>query len=82
MRTLWLCLFLMSTVVLRPQVIAQGQESLDIYYIDVEGGAVVGVSVDGRDHIWVVHRPRGAVAGWQADCCDAVGVPLWGVDAR
>ena len=39
MRTLWLCLFLMSTVVLRPQVIAQGQGSLDIYYIDVEGGA-------------------------------------------
>ncbi len=32
-------------------------------------GPVVGVSVDGRDHIWVVHRPRGAVAGWQADCC-------------
>ena len=32
-------------------------------------GAVVGVSVDAMDHIWVVHRPRGAVPGTQARCC-------------
>ena len=29
----------------------------------------MGVSVDSRDHIWVVHRPRGALAGWQEECC-------------
>lgn len=32
-------------------------------------GPVVGVSVDSRDHIWVVHRPRGALSGWQEECC-------------
>ena len=32
-------------------------------------GPVVGVSVDAMDHIWVVHRPRGAVSGWQDQCC-------------
>ena len=32
-------------------------------------GPVVGVSVDSRDHVWVVHRPRGALSGWQEQCC-------------
>ena len=32
-------------------------------------GAVVGVSVDARDHVWVVHRPIGAIPMTQARCC-------------
>ena len=32
-------------------------------------GAVVGVSVDAKEHIWVVHRPRGSVSGTQGECC-------------
>ena len=39
MRTRWLFLFLLGVVAFDPHAIAQGQESLDIYYIDVEGGA-------------------------------------------
>ncbi len=32
-------------------------------------GAVVGVSVDARDHIWVVQRPRGSLSSTQGECC-------------
>ena len=32
-------------------------------------GPVVGVSVDAMDHVWVVHRPIGAVSAIQARCC-------------
>jgi DNA-binding beta-propeller fold protein YncE len=32
-------------------------------------GAVVGVAVDAKDHVWVVHRPRAALAGTQGECC-------------
>ena len=32
-------------------------------------GATVGVAVDAKDHIWVVHRPAGAVSGTQGECC-------------
>src|SRR5713101_7653886 len=32
-------------------------------------GAVVGVATDAKDHIWVVHRPKGAVPGTQGECC-------------
>ena len=32
-------------------------------------GPVVGVSVDTREHVWVVHRPRSAVSLTQTQCC-------------
>ena len=40
MRARWLfLLFMMVVLAAKPAVITQGQESLDIYYVDVEGGA-------------------------------------------